>query len=60
MSLCTSVTSSQRYALDLTPNRKDALLDIVRVNPHPQISPEAWRELVSSIGRGAPRPKAAL
>ncbi|EIW62156.1 cell adhesion protein byn-1 [Trametes versicolor FP-101664 SS1] len=48
----------QRYASDLTPDQKDALLDVVRVNPHPQISAEVRRELVSSVERGAPRPDA--
>ncbi|EKM59594.1 uncharacterized protein PHACADRAFT_250194 [Phanerochaete carnosa HHB-10118-sp] len=46
----------QRYASDLTPDQKDALLDVVRANPHPQISPEVRRELISSVVRGAPRP----
>ncbi|KAI0347011.1 cell adhesion protein byn-1 [Trametopsis cervina] len=45
----------QRYASDLTPDQKDALLDVVRANPHPQISPEVRRELVNSVERGAPR-----
>ncbi|KAI0632996.1 cell adhesion protein byn-1 [Trametes polyzona] len=48
----------QRYASDLTPDQKDALLDVVRANPHPQISPEVRRELVNSVERGAPRPDA--
>ncbi|KAI0698875.1 Bystin [Cytidiella melzeri] len=48
----------QRYASDLTPDQKDALLDVVRANPHPQISPEIRRELVISVVRGAPRPDA--
>ncbi|KAI0829358.1 cell adhesion protein byn-1 [Trametes gibbosa] len=45
----------QRYASDLTPDQKDALLDVVRANPHPQISAEVRRELVNSVERGAPR-----
>lgn len=49
---------ADRYASDLTPDQKDALLDVVRVNPHPQISAEVRRELVSSVERGAPRPDA--
>lgn len=44
-----------RYASDLTPDQKDALLDVVRATPHPQIGPEVRRELVSSVVRGAPR-----
>ncbi|KAG6378379.1 Bystin-domain-containing protein [Boletus reticuloceps] len=46
----------QRYSPDLTPDQKDALLDVVRVNPHPQIGPEVRRELVNSVARGEPRP----
>lgn len=49
---------SHRYASDLTPDQKDALLDVVRVHPHPQISSEVRRELVNSVVRGAPRPDA--
>ncbi|KAG6813451.1 hypothetical protein H0H92_010785 [Tricholoma furcatifolium] len=45
----------QRYASDLTPDQKDALLDVIRATPHPQISPEIRRELVTSVVRGAPR-----
>ncbi|KAK7471119.1 snoRNA-binding rRNA-processing protein [Stygiomarasmius scandens] len=46
---------AQRYASDLTPDQKDALLDVVRATPHPQIGPEIRRELVNSVVRGAPR-----
>ncbi|KAF9569439.1 cell adhesion protein byn-1 [Agrocybe pediades] len=46
---------AQRYASDLTPDQKDALLDVIRATPHPQISPEIRRELVNSVVRGAPR-----
>ncbi|KAJ3802662.1 Bystin-domain-containing protein [Lentinula aff. detonsa] len=46
---------AQRYASDLTPDQKDALLDVVRATPHAQISPEIRRELVNSVVRGAPR-----
>ncbi|PAV21174.1 cell adhesion byn-1 [Pyrrhoderma noxium] len=49
---------TQRYSSDLTPDQKDALLDVVKVNPHPQISSEIRRELVSSTVRGEPRPDA--
>ncbi|TFL00631.1 Bystin-domain-containing protein [Pterulicium gracile] len=44
----------QRYANDLTPDQKDALLDVIRVNPHPQIGPDVRRELANSVERGAP------
>ncbi|KAL4075668.1 Bystin-domain-containing protein [Scleroderma yunnanense] len=46
----------QRYAPDLTPDQKDALLDVIRVNPHPQIGSEVRRELINSVARGEPRP----
>ncbi|EGO27199.1 hypothetical protein SERLADRAFT_446425 [Serpula lacrymans var. lacrymans S7.9] len=46
----------QRYSPDLTPDQKDALLDVIRVNPHAQIGPEVRRELVNSVARGEPRP----
>ncbi|KIM45939.1 hypothetical protein M413DRAFT_440994 [Hebeloma cylindrosporum] len=46
---------AQRYASDLTPDQKDALLDVIRASPHPQISAEIRRELVNSVVRGAPR-----
>ncbi|TCD70471.1 snoRNA-binding rRNA-processing protein [Steccherinum ochraceum] len=49
---------SQRYSSDLTPDQKDALLDVVRVNFHPQIGPDTRRELVNSVARGEPRPDA--
>lgn len=44
-----------RYASDLTPDQKDALLDVARAHPHPQISPEVRRELVNSVARGEAR-----
>jgi hypothetical protein len=47
-----------RYASDLTPDQKEALLDVVRAHPHAQIGPEVRRELVNSVVRGAPRPDA--
>lgn len=47
-----------RYASDLTPDQKDALLDVVRATPHPLIGPEVRRELVNSVARGDPRPGA--
>lgn len=43
-----------RYASDLAPDQKDALLDVTRATPHPQISPEVRRELVSAVSRGEP------
>jgi len=47
----------QRYASDMTPDQKDALLDVVRVQFHQQIGPEIRRELVNSVARGEPRPQ---
>ena len=44
-----------RYGADITPDQKDALLDVIRVTHHPQISPEIRRELVNSVARGEPR-----
>ncbi len=46
-----------RYGSDLTPDQKDALLDVIRVRPHPSISAEIRREIVNSVERGAPRPE---
>ncbi|KAH7888090.1 Bystin-domain-containing protein [Phlebopus sp. FC_14] len=48
----------QRYSPDLTPDQKDALLDVIRVNPHAQIGPEVRRELINSVARGEARPDA--
>lgn len=45
-----------RYGSDLTPDQKDALLDVIRARPHPSISAEIRREIVNSVERGAPRP----
>ncbi|KIJ26986.1 hypothetical protein M422DRAFT_216042 [Sphaerobolus stellatus SS14] len=45
----------QRFAPDLAPDQKDALLDVIRVHPHPQISLEIRRELINSVSRGEPR-----
>jgi len=46
----------QRYASDMTPDQKDALLDVLRLQFHAQIGPEIRRELVNSVARGEPRP----
>ncbi|KAG7562550.1 hypothetical protein FFLO_02024 [Filobasidium floriforme] len=47
----------QRYGADLTPDQKDALLDVIRARPHAQISPEIRREILTSVMRGEPRPE---
>ncbi|KAG8956644.1 snoRNA-binding rRNA-processing protein [Tulasnella sp. 424] len=46
----------QRYGSDLTPEQKDALLDVVKARPHAQIGPEIRRHIVNSVVRGEPRP----
>ncbi|EJD54136.1 Bystin-domain-containing protein [Auricularia subglabra TFB-10046 SS5] len=38
----------QRYASNLSADQKDALLDVVRVAPHPQIGPEVRREILAA------------
>jgi essential nuclear protein 1 len=43
----------------LTPDQKDALLDVIRARPHPTLSAEIRREIVNSVERGAPRPEDA-
>jgi hypothetical protein len=52
----TPMLTPDRYASDLTPDQKDALLDVIRARPHPTISTEIRREIVNSVERGAPRP----
>ncbi|KAJ9118833.1 hypothetical protein QFC24_006032 [Naganishia onofrii] len=47
----------QRYGADLTPEQKDALLDVIRSRPHPTISAEIRREILHSVVRGEPRPE---
>jgi essential nuclear protein 1 len=42
----------QRYAAHLAPEQKDALRDVVRTHPHPQISSEIRRELAAAPARG--------
>jgi len=50
-----SCSPGSRYASDLSPDQRDALLDVVRVRPHPQIGPEVRRELVNASAKGEPR-----
>jgi len=47
----------QRYAAHLAPEQKDALRDVVRAHPHPQISPEIRRELAAAPARGELAPQ---
>lgn len=41
-----------RYKADLTPEQKDALLEVLRFQSHHQITPEIRRELQHSVTRG--------
>lgn len=46
----------QRYASFLSADQKDALLDVVRVAPHPQIGPEVRREILAAGERPVAAP----
>uniref|UniRef100_A0A8C2LS47 BYSL n=1 Tax=Cricetulus griseus TaxID=10029 RepID=A0A8C2LS47_CRIGR len=39
------LTLAQRYKADLATDQKEALLELLRLQPHPQLSPEIRREL---------------
>lgn len=56
MVTCQCQAYALSYASDLTQDQKDALLDVIRVRPHPVIGQEIRREIVASVPRGAPRP----
>jgi len=43
---------AQRYKSDLTPEQKEALIDVLKAKSHPQITPEIRRELIHSTARG--------
>lgn len=43
---------AQRYKFDITPEQKDALLEVVRLKGHYSIGPEIRRELLNSASRG--------
>ncbi|KAJ8412202.1 hypothetical protein AAFF_G00144690 [Aldrovandia affinis] len=45
------LTLTQRYKADLASEQKTALLELIKVQPHPQISAEVRRELVHSESR---------
>ncbi|CAE6404372.1 unnamed protein product [Rhizoctonia solani] len=45
----------QRYASDLSPDQKDALLDVIRARPHAQIGPEVRRELINAASKSTQR-----
>ncbi|KAF9127990.1 snoRNA-binding rRNA-processing protein [Mortierella sp. 14UC] len=50
---------AQRYKSDITPDQKQALLDLLRFKTHEGISPEIRRELVNSVARGEMLPEPA-
>ncbi|CAE7226370.1 unnamed protein product [Rhizoctonia solani] len=45
----------QRYASDLSPDQRDALLDVIRAHPHAQIGPEVRRELINAASKSTQR-----
>ncbi|XP_077911462.1 bystin isoform X2 [Halichoerus grypus] len=45
------LTLVQRYKADLAADQKEALLELLRLQPHPQLSPEIRRELQSAVPR---------
>ncbi|KAJ8258822.1 hypothetical protein COCON_G00178340 [Conger conger] len=45
------LTLAQRYKADLASEQKSALLELIKIQTHPQISPEVRRELVNSESR---------
>ncbi|KAF9192151.1 snoRNA-binding rRNA-processing protein [Haplosporangium sp. Z 767] len=50
---------AQRYKSDITPDQKQALLDLMRFKSHEGITPEIRRELVNSVARGEMLPEPA-
>ncbi|GJJ76793.1 essential nuclear protein 1 [Entomortierella parvispora] len=50
---------AQRYKSDITPDQKQALLDLMRFKSHEGISPEIRRELMNSVARGEMLPEPA-
>ncbi|KAI3647209.1 hypothetical protein MP228_007430 [Amoeboaphelidium protococcarum] len=46
------LTFCQRYKEDMSPEQKEAVLELIKVQNHHQISPEVRRELVNSRCRG--------
>lgn len=45
------LTLVQRYKADLATEQKEALMELLRLQPHPQLSPEIRRELQSAVPR---------
>ncbi|XP_038605488.1 bystin [Tachyglossus aculeatus] len=50
------LTLAQRYKADLASEQKEALLDLLRLQSHPQLSPEIRRELLSATARDVEAP----
>ncbi|KAF9932051.1 hypothetical protein KVV02_004371 [Mortierella alpina] len=50
---------AQRYKSDITPDQKQALMDLMRFKAHEGISPEIRRELMNSVARGEMLPEPA-
>ncbi|XP_051852893.1 bystin [Antechinus flavipes] len=50
------LTLAQRYKADLTSEQKEALLELLRLQPHPELSPEIRRELLSATARDVEEP----
>lgn len=48
---------AQRYKADITPDQKQALIELLRFKSHEGISPEIRRELVNSVARGEMLPE---
>ena len=49
---CRGCLSYFRYKQDLTPEQKEALIDLVKTKVHAEISPEIKREFQNSSCRG--------
>ncbi|XP_028925338.1 bystin isoform X2 [Ornithorhynchus anatinus] len=50
------LTLAQRYKADLATEQKEALLELLRLQSHPQLSPEIRRELLSATARDVEAP----
>ncbi|KAF9972992.1 snoRNA-binding rRNA-processing protein [Actinomortierella ambigua] len=48
---------AQRYKSDITPDQKQALLELLRFKTHEGITPEIRRELMNSVARGEMLPE---
>ncbi|KAF9167811.1 snoRNA-binding rRNA-processing protein [Actinomortierella ambigua] len=48
---------AQRYKSDITPDQKQALLELLRYKSHEGITPEIRRELMNSVARGEMLPE---